>query len=274
MRVQTTTASSGPNNANCNVSQLIEANALSDLGWGTPNAKPITLSFWFCRAATLIPGVGTMWSGAIRNTNAITGVRSYPFSFTPTNTGVWQKFVIQIPGDTTGAWTSYGNGTGLQVCFCLGGAGNNLGVANTWSAGNFFGVTGTTNIHNVVTSLPWAITGVKLETGRFNNPQFPRDTTAKRLSDCRRYYQLMQGIRIFYTAGAINETKYWAIQFSDTMRAAPTMTFRNQVNNPTGIPQTLTAISSDLNAAAINSMTNLSGGPAGATFTAVLNAEL
>ena len=83
---------------------------IADLGWGTANAKTVTLSFWVYSSLT-----GT-FGGALRNSAAN---RSYPFSYTISVANTWEQKSITITGETTGTWV-INNGIGIQLWVGLG----------------------------------------------------------------------------------------------------------------------------------------------------------
>ena len=71
--------------------QTIEGFNVADLGWGTANAKTVTLSFWVRSSLT-----GT-FGGSLRNA-ALS--RSYPFVYTISSSDTWEQKTITITGDT------------------------------------------------------------------------------------------------------------------------------------------------------------------------------
>ena len=77
------------------IAQAIEGLNVSDLAWGTANAKSVTLSFQVYSSLT-----GT-FGGAIQNNG---GTRSYPFTYTISSSNTWTSISITIPGDTSGTW--------------------------------------------------------------------------------------------------------------------------------------------------------------------------
>jgi hypothetical protein len=98
--------------------QGVEGFNVSDFGWGTVNAKTVTLSFWVRSSLT-----GT-FSGGITNAGYN---RTYSFSYTISAANTWEQKVITIAGDTTGTWLTDSN-RGLEVDFDLG-SGSNLHLA-------------------------------------------------------------------------------------------------------------------------------------------------
>ena len=160
--------------------QAIEADMVTDLLWGTANAQPITLSFL---ASSTLTG---QFGGVIAN--AKTGTRVYPFSFNLPVASTWTKISITIPGDTAAGWTMNGNGIGVVVRFDLGSGANFRAAAGAWTgAGDIRGATGDVNVVGTNGAV-FNLTAVKLELGSVATP-FPRQTLAKTLFDCQRYFQ-------------------------------------------------------------------------------------
>lgn len=203
--------------------QPIEADLVSDFAWGTANAQPVTLSFWVTSSLT-----GT-YSGSISND---AGTRCYPFTF-PVTTG-WSKVLITIPGDTAGTWVMSGNGAGPRVTFDLGSGANYRGPAGAWASTTYIGATGTVSLVGNAATL--FVTGVKLEIGSVATP-FPRQSLAKSMADCQRYYQNLVGGVTGYAGAAgivIGDFCFYPV----TMRAIPTTTIGATIGtdiNDTGV---------------------------------------
>ena len=201
------------------IAQFIEADAISDFQWGRASAQPVTLSFWaWC-------SLGGTFGGAIRNGPTVT--RSYPFTYALT-ANVWTKVIIPIPGDTAGTWALTGNNVGGGVYFDLGSGATLRAPAGAWASGNFVGANGAASV--VATNgAQFYLTGVKLELGSVATP-FNRQSLAKSMADCQRYYQKIGGAIVGdiilqgYVAalgGGQNLTTTIGIA---AMRAAPTIT--------------------------------------------------
>ena len=197
--------------------QPVEADMAGDFAWGGAGAQPVTLSFWVTSSLT-----GT-FSGAIRN-YPLPSTRSYPFSFNIPVANTYTKIAITIPGDTAGTWVLQGNAAALAVIFDLGSGATWRGPANAWAAGNFVGANGAQSV--VATNgATYNITGVKLEVGSIATP-FDRQSPAKTLNDCRRYYQQLGNgasntVGIQGYAGAVGPLFSCTIGYQ-AMRAAPT----------------------------------------------------
>lgn len=158
------------------VNQNIEGYNVADLGFGTANAKTITISFWVYSSLT-----GT-FGAAIRNANAS---RSYPFSYSISSANTWEQKTVTIVGDTTGTWTTT-NGIGIAMSFNLGSGSNFLATAGAWNSNFSVGVTG--NVSVIGTSgATWYITGVQLEVGTKATP-YEMQIYSDQLAQCQRYY--------------------------------------------------------------------------------------
>jgi hypothetical protein len=198
----------------------LEADMITDFAFGTPNAKPVTLSFWVF--STTLTG---LFGGSLTNDGA---TRSYPFTFTVPTAGVWTRIVVTIPGDTAGAWVLQGNAAGAALHFDLGTGPTYRGAAGAWGAANYVGATGT--VSPVATaSQTTAFANVKLEVGSIATP-FNRQTMAKLLADCQRYYQTGQVAHAGFNANA-GASCYATAYFMTTMRAGPTFAMVSNNNS-------------------------------------------
>jgi len=207
------------------IRQVIEGFNFADCGWGTANAKTVTLSFWVRSSLTGTHG------GMVTNAS---GGRSYPFSYTINAANTWEYETITIPGDTTGTWIGATNGGALQLGFNLGAGSTYSGTANTW-AGTFYGApTGAVQV--VATNgATFYITGVQLEVGS-TATSFETRSYGTELALCQRYYETAFPVGTAVSPGAsyfwyTNVTSYnstasrsqW-IDFKATKRATPTVT--------------------------------------------------
>jgi hypothetical protein len=159
------------------IRQIIEGFNIADLGWGTANAKTVTLSFWVRSSLT-----GT-FGGALVNGAAT--FRSYPFSYTISSANTWEQKSITIVGDTTGTWAT-NNTSGLSVRFGLGSGATFTGTAGAWTAGNLVQPTGSVSIVGT-NGATFYITGVQLEKGT-QATSFEYRQYGTELALCQRYF--------------------------------------------------------------------------------------
>jgi hypothetical protein len=141
------------------VQQWIEGFNIADLGWGTANAKAITVSFWVRSSLTGTFG-GSLNNGA--------GNRSYPFSYTISGANTWEQKTITIAGDTSGTWTT-DNSRGVSLTFGLGVGSTYSGTAGAWAGSDFRSPTGATSVVGT-SGATFYITGVQLEAGSVATP--------------------------------------------------------------------------------------------------------
>jgi len=157
------------------VLQKIEGTNVSDLGWGTANAKTVTLSFWVRSSLT-----GT-FGGALANS---AWNRSYPFTYSISAANTWEQKSITIAGDTSGTWLTT-TGIGLRLIFGLGVGSTYSGTANAWAGSTLFSTTGAVSVIGTLNAT-WYITGAQLEVGSVATP-FERRDYGRELIMCQRY---------------------------------------------------------------------------------------
>jgi hypothetical protein len=202
-----------------NLIQVIEGFNSADLGWGTANAKTVTLSFQVYSSLT-----GT-FGGCLQNTGK---ARAYPFTYSIPVANTWTPISVTIAGDTTGTWNTT-NGVGIYVNFGLGVGSTVSATAGAWTgAGNIFGATGATSVVGT-NGATFYITGVQLEVGSsatgFEYRQYQQE-----LALCQRYYEY-GGLNSFVVSTAI-VTAAPSRGFAVTKRASPTVTLT--INSGTG----------------------------------------
>jgi hypothetical protein len=215
--------------------QIIEADMVSDFAFGTSGAQSVTLSFWVY--STVLTGT---FSGSLGND---TGGRSYPFTFSVPTAATWTRIVVTIPGDTGGTWVLQGNGAGVILHFDLGSGANLRGPAGAWASANYVGATG--SVSPVATaSQATVFANVKLEVGSIATP-FNRQTMAKSLTDCQRYYQTTGGTYgTFFCGNVTTSVAYiYVARYLAPMRANPTVVLTNM--SASGFPATVGGIGSN-----------------------------
>jgi len=217
LKFTTTSADSSLSAAQtCRMQQHIEGYNIADLGWGTANAKTVTLSFWVRSSLT-----GT-FAGGLRNYDA---TRGYPFNYTISVANTWELKTVTIAGDTTGTWNTTNSG-GIAVIFDLGSGSNYQSTVNTWAAGNYFSTSGATSVIGT-NGATFYITGVQLEVGSTATP-FERRLYGQEFINCQRYYQFAEpGIVFSVTASNLYGV---TAQYNVEMRATPTATWVSNVS--------------------------------------------
>jgi len=212
------------------LTQPIEGFNMADLGWGSANAKTITISFWVRSSLT-----GT-FGGSLVNSAAN---RSYPFTYTINSANTWEQKSVTIAGDTSGTWLTT-NGVGVYVRFGLGVGTTYSGTAGSWSGNYYLGATGATSVVGT-NNATFFITGVQLEVGSFATT-FERRPYGTELQLCQRYFYQSKdyGSSLSYTDGdflvygAYADSNNWMFaqtRFPVTMRASPTVTTSDSAGN-------------------------------------------
>jgi hypothetical protein len=197
--------------------QNIEGFNVADLGWGTANAKTVTLSFWVRSSLT-----GT-FAGSIRNGTAN---RSYVFTYTISAADTWEQKSVTIAGDTTGTWLT-DNQAGIILVWSLGEGSSGLTTAGSWVAGSFRGATGQTNLIGT-NGATFYITGVQLEVGT-QATSFEYRQYGTELALCQRYFQKTFGLAgdyVNYGVGLVAsgiQANRICIPIIGTMRVGPTL---------------------------------------------------
>jgi hypothetical protein len=160
------------------LTQRIEGFNTADLGFGTANAKTVTLSFWVRSSLT-----GTFGGSLINNAYD----RSYPFSYTISAANTWEQKSITIAGDTTGTWVGATNGVGLRVHWSLGTGSTLSATAGSWVGAEEYSATGATSVVGT-NGATFYITGVQLEVGS-SATGFEYVNYQTSLANCQRYFQ-------------------------------------------------------------------------------------
>ena len=186
--------------------QRIEGFNTADLGWGTANAKTVTLSFQVYSSLT-----GT-FGGSITNSAQ---TLSYPFSYTISSANTWTSISITIAGITSGTWVGATNGIGLALWLGLGSGSTYSATAGSWQSGIYFTATGATSVVGT-SGATFYITGVQLEVGT-NATSFDYRPYGTELQLCQRYYQ-NNGSNLIYN-GTQYTSAWWVVQ----MRSNPTI---------------------------------------------------
>lgn len=198
------------------VAQYIEASNLLDLGWGTANAKTITMSFWAKSSLT-----GT-FGGTLFAYNS--GVPSYPFSYTINAANTWEYKTVTVPGPTSGTWYTANTDGYVAISWSIGTGTSVSGTANTWNYSTLYRApTGSTSVVGT-NGATFQITGAQFETGSTASP-FEYRLYGTELALCQRYYEVIYAnsasfILIAYYSALSNDNRT-AYQFKVTKRANP-----------------------------------------------------
>jgi hypothetical protein len=200
------------------LTQFIEGNNVSDLGWGTANAATVTLSFWVRSSLT-----GT-FAGSLANSAAN---RAYVFTYNISAANTWEQKSVTITGDTSGTWLT-DNGIGIRTIFNLGSGSNFRTTAGVWSGTYGYNTSGAVNLIST-NGATLAISGVQLERGT-QATSFEYRQYQQELALCQRYaFMLAPAESGMVVTGVLGFDSTRAFDgsisaFPVTMRAKPTAT--------------------------------------------------
>tara|TARA_B100000424_G_scaffold258701_1_gene240838 strand:+ start:169 stop:1350 length:1182 start_codon:yes stop_codon:yes gene_type:complete len=203
-----------------NITQIIEGQNLSDLNWGTTNAKSVTLSFW---VKTNISGGANGFTISLSTDTA--NDRSIHKTYKVNQANTWEKKSITFPGDTSNAIPNT-NTIGLQVSWCHSAfSDRQTSTADTWKAGNRgYALQNAAPNFWSSTDNYFKITGVQLEIGTVATP-FEHRPIGMELSLCQRYF-CKTGQNIFIGRGNSNSAVF-GVTLPVSMRSTPTITITN-----------------------------------------------
>jgi hypothetical protein len=199
--------------------QIIEGFNTADLGFGTANAKTVTLSFWVQSSVT-----GTFGGSLTNGTNT----RSYPFTYTISSANTWTQASVTIAGDTSGTWVGSTNAAAMNVWFSFGTGSTLSGTAGSWASANYISATGATNIIGTA-GATFYITGVQLEVGSSATGFEYVDYTTQ-LAMCQRYFQKYVSPHITGVCATSSAASRVGGLFPVVMRADPTTSLAGTIN--------------------------------------------
>ena len=164
------------------LTHAIEGYRMSRLLFGTASAKSVTIAFWVNASRT------GLLSGALLNGAAN---RSCTFTYTVNAANVWEYKTVTIPGDVTGTWAK-DHTAGVFLSFAMMAGSTVCTAPGVWTAGLFWGVSGTVNCC-ATTSDNFAISGLVVLPGSqaptaAQSPMIMRPYDQE-LVTCQRYYQ-------------------------------------------------------------------------------------
>ena len=211
--------------------QRLEGYDLVQTGFGTNNAKHLTLSFWIKSHQT-----GT-FTAELYNPTGTDQQISKPY--TVNNSGVWEYKTITYPPDTSHGFSS-NSSLGLYLFMWFSAASSfKSGSLNSdaWS-----GASNPARVNSDIPNLSSStdnyvqIAGVQLELGKVATP-FEHRSYGEELALCQRYFERrgtdINGWEFIADAGQLTSaTNYQcAVRFNEQMRVPPTMSVTGTLSN-------------------------------------------
>ena len=164
--------------------QPIEGKNISNLNWGTSNAKTLTLTFYVKSSLT-----GQYYISVFNNAADRTLLKGYTIS----SANTWEKKTITIIGDQTGTWLTT-NAVGIHLMWSLGtGSSYQSSTLDAYQAGFYMAKSDQVNLA-ATNGSTWQLTGVQLEVGDGPGTAFEHEDIGTTLRKCQRYYQDYSGV--------------------------------------------------------------------------------
>ena len=199
--------------------QSIEGQNLTRVGFGTADAKPLTVSFYVKSSIT----GNFSCSLYLNDANVI-----YSQAYTINAANTWEYKTLSIPAYTT-AGPNLDNTQGAILNFGLfAGSGINTATTNWTSYTTTYLLGGQTANLAATLNDSWRVTGVQLEVGSEATP-FEHRSFGQELALCQRYFQRYMDTDNYEPSGftgiATSSTRaYFSGRFTVPMRSTPSMT--------------------------------------------------
>lgn len=218
----------------CAYEQRIEAYNIYDFGWGTANAKTVTLSFWVKSSLSGTFGI------------CLQGGQYYPVTYSIPTANTWTYVTVTIVGSTSGSWGTT-TSTGVAILFGLGVGSTYSGTSGAWTNSLAIGATGATSVIST-NGATWQISGVQLEVGS-QATSFDFRDYGRELILCQRYYETNfsgvavptvsysgylaygLGTQTLFGGSGSNSQVYGQVYFSIVKRTNPTISIYSYTSN-------------------------------------------
>tara|TARA_R100000005_G_C4964509_1_gene179861 strand:- start:170 stop:1261 length:1092 start_codon:yes stop_codon:yes gene_type:complete len=223
LKIENTSAATPSSGQGGNIFTTLEGNSVSQLNWGTSNAKTATLSFYVRANNT-----GTYCIN-LENANGTIGTGSHSFvaEYTINSADTWEEKKIVIPGPTVGTWTT-DTSLGIVIGWTLE-VGSNFETSTTdaWQSGLKRQTSNQVNWQQTA-SANFHLTGVQFEIGKAT--PFEHRSVGEELELCHRYFEKRNvdtaNYELLADSGVWTSTTAWQcpVRFKKVMRTAPTIT--------------------------------------------------
>ena len=183
LKIENTSAATPSSGNGGNIFTTLEGNSVSQLNWGTSNAKTATLSFYVRANNT-----GT-YCVSLENANGTIGTGSHSFvaEYTINSADTWEEKKIVIPGPTVGTWTT-DTSLGIVIGWTLEvGSNFETSTADAWQSGLKRQTSNQVNWQQTA-SANFHLTGVQFEIGKAT--PFEHRSFGEELALCQRYFNI------------------------------------------------------------------------------------
>jgi hypothetical protein len=217
------------------IAQLVEAQNVQNLAYGSSAAKQVTLSFYVKSSVT-----GTFAVGLYKPDNT---AQIHNLTYTINSASTWEYKTLTFAANTTaGGVINDDNGIGFYVNWHLASGADYKGGGSTsgWSAyaNNKWADGQATDAVITTTNATFQLTGCQLEVGD-TATDFEHRTFADELQKCERYYQrivkhgdgsggsntILGGSAVMYSSSYLSVV----VTYRTTMRSPPTLVSANSV---------------------------------------------
>lgn len=211
LKVRCDAVTTPTSNQNFLMRQSLEGQDLQCLGYGTSEAKYLSISFYVKASQTGTRGLWVMGSPAKREWMA---------TYTIDQANTWEYKTIVIPPNTLASLEN-DNATGILLCFPLStGSSDKIDASTSWeNETGYRGLSGEPDFCDTVGNT-WQITGIQLEVGDTATP-FEHRSYSDQLQSCMRYCVVYENGTALAGNAANNATFQSRFQYPVVMRAKP-----------------------------------------------------
>ena len=239
------------------IAQLVEAQNLQHLAYGTSAAKQVTLSFWVKSSIT-----GTFAAGLYKGDNT---AQIHNLTYTINSASTWEYKTLTFAANTlSGGAINNDNGEGFYVNWHLAAGSDYKGGGSTsgWSAyaNNKWADGQATDAVITTTNATFQLTGCQLEVGN-TATDFEHRSYGDELQRCKRYFEVYAPIQSANGSIPMGRSRTSVNGYNFTInyhekRASPTATIDFDRVHKSGVAfDTINSLTVDVNTGETNSCT-------------------
>jgi len=210
-------------------SQGIEGLNMQGLGWGTANAKSVTVSFWVRSSKTGTYSISTKNAGASR---------TWCQEYTINSANTWEFKSYTITGCPDGSWP-IDNTRGMTVDFWLAGQNTQTSTIGSWISGNANMSSNQVNFFDS-TSNVFYVTGLQVEVGTVST-SFDFRSYGTELLLCQRYCRTVLSAETSGFGFVNGSANFYMFDYGTPMRSTPSLSYSGTLN-PTNYSSNLSTV--------------------------------